>query len=246
MKASPMLWGIVLLVSVLYSFKTIARNKDWKNDYELFSRDIKHNPNSTHLLFYMGNHLPSEDRKEVLTDILSRQGYSLQQINDSISKEVNLSIDFFRRSLNIYPYLPADGYNQLGKAYFIKGQLDSAYKYYTKAKSEDTTSGIYTNNVGTVYFNRAQYADALPLFTKAHYMDTTEADFMNNIGCVYGVAQQADSAIYWFKKAQKADSLDIKSLQFLDVTYRNLGDTATADYYRSRMMYVQQLRRERL
>lgn len=241
-KSSPVLWGIVLVTCALYSFKTIDRNKDWKNDYELFSTDIKNNPQSTHLLFYMGNHLPSNDRLEVLTYQLSKQGYNQQQINDSSNKEVALSIEYFRKSLNIYPYLPADGYNQLGKAYFRQGQLDSALKYYTKAYTEDSTSGIYTNNIGTVYFNRRQFDQALPYFKKAHKMNRTEADFLNNIGCVYGEVKLADSAIYYFTKANKADSMDVKSLQFLDMTYRAIGDTKSADYYKNRMIYIQQLR----
>ena len=102
------------------------------------------------------------------------------------------------------------------------------------------------NNVGTVYFNSGRYQEALGYFATANKMDTTEADFMNNIGCVYGVGQIADSAIYWFKKANKADSLDVKSLQFLDATYRAIGDSASADYYKSRKIYVEQMRRERL
>ncbi len=245
-KMSPLLWGVVLLVSVLYSVKTIARNEDWKNDYALFSRDIEYNPNSTHLLFYMGNHLPSEDRKEVLTDILFEQGFTQQQITDSVNREAQLSITYFNRAMKIYPYLPGDGYNQLGKAYFKIGQLDSSFKYYSLAYKEDSTSGIYTNNVGTVYFNRQQYSEALPYFKKAYRLDSTEADFMNNIGCVYGVAQRADSAIYWFKKAYAADSLDVMSLKFLETTYRAIGDTANADYYKNRMAYVQQQRVEKL
>jgi len=245
-KSSPVLWGIVLLISSLYSIKTVARNVDWQSDYNLFSRDIEYNPNATHLLFYMGNHLPSNDRKEVLTYELSELGYSPQQINDSSNREVALSIQYFRRSLNIYPYLPSDGYNQLGKAYFLQGQLDSALKYYTKAYSEDSTSGIYTNNMGTVYFNSRRYDQAMPYFKKAHSLDDSKADYMNNIGCIYGESNVADSAIYWFKKASAADSLDMKSLQFLEITYRALGDISQADYYRSRMQYVQQLRRDRM
>ena len=246
MKASPVLWGIVLIVSLLYSVKTFTRNQDWRSDYELFSRDIEYNENATHLLYYMGNHLPSEDRKEVLTDLMSSAGYNQQQLNDSLSKEVARSIGYFRRSMSIYPYLPADGYNQLGKAYFLQGKLDSAQKYYQKAFSEDSTSGIYTNNLGTVYFNSRQFDKAMPYFKKAHELDTAESDFMNNIGCIYGEVKQADSAIYWFIEANKADSLDVKSLQFLEITYRALGDTASADYYRNRLIYVQQVRRGRL
>jgi tetratricopeptide (TPR) repeat protein len=128
---APLLFAIVIIVSIAYSFKTFSRNNDWESDFGLFSKDIESYPNSTHLLFYMGNHLSGTERKEVLTDKMSALGYSPQQINDSSAKESAKSIYYLSKSLSIYPALPSDGYNQLGKAYFNIGQLDSAYKYYT-------------------------------------------------------------------------------------------------------------------
>jgi TPR repeat protein len=55
--------------------------------------------------------------------------------------------------MSIYPALPSDGYNQLGKAYFNIGNYDSAQKYYMKAFSEDSTNAIFINNLGTIYYN---------------------------------------------------------------------------------------------
>lgn len=246
LKASPALWGILVLVSVVYSYKTYDRNTDWKNEYDLFSRDIKYNGNSTHLLYYMGNHLPSEDRKEDLTYQLSKLGYNQQQINDSSNKEAARAIEFFQRSLGIYAALPHEGYNQLGKAYFRQGQLDSALKYYTLADSQDSLNSSYTNNMGTVHFQRKRYDSAMYYFRAAHQIDTAKADFCNNIGCIYGEVGRGDSAIYWFQKAMTADSLDVKSLQFLDITYRAMGDTVNADYYKKRLNIVQQIRMRRL
>ena len=256
---APLLFGIVFLVSSMYMYKTYARNNDWESDFGLFSKDIESYPNSTHLLFYMGNHLSGTERKEVLTDKMSALGYTPQQINDSSAKESAKSIYYLSKSLSIYPALPSDGYNQLGKAYFNIGQLDSAYKYYTRAFKEDTTNSIFTNNIGTVFYNKGLalrqtnpveamqlFTTAIPFFLKANLKDTTESDFMNNIACVYGITNRYDSAIYWFKKASDHDSLDLTSVQFLDMTYRNKGDSANAQYYRKKADYVRMRRTELL
>ncbi|MGI9191978.1 MAG: tetratricopeptide repeat protein [Chitinophagaceae bacterium] len=275
---APLLFGIIFLAASLYSVRTWSRNADWKSDYSLFSGDIENFPNATHLLFYMGNHLSGTERKEVLTDELTQLGYTQQQINDSAAKESARSIEYFNRSMSLYPALPSDGYNQLGKAYFnfsegIKasgdsvayyGYLDSAFKYYTKALAEDSTNGIFINNVGTVYYNRGMYKIGLggariqeginqlmvsqPYFFKAHQRDTLESDFMNNIGCIYGTMGNPDSAIYWFEKALSKDSLDLTSIQFLDITWRNKGNVALADYYKNlaataRIKKAEQLRK---
>lgn len=260
-------FGVVFIVSIIYSVKTYARNNDWRSDYELFARDIEHFPNSTHLLFYMGNHLSGTERKEVLTDIMSQLGFNQNQINDSVTKESRKSIDYFNRALSIYPALPPDGYNQLGKAYFNNNNLDSALKYYQLANSQDSTNGIFINNIGTIYYNRgiatmnqgnaAQNVElrnegirlleqSFPFFKKAHIKDTTESDFMNNIGCVFGTLGAADSAIYWFERALAKDSMDLTSIQFLDITWRNKGNIQTADYYKAKADYVRQRKAELL
>ncbi|MCC6448453.1 MAG: hypothetical protein IT215_07195 [Chitinophagaceae bacterium] len=245
---SPLFFSIILIVSALYSLKTYSRNEDWKSDFNLFSRDIEYYPNSTHLLFYLGNHLSSNDYAEGKTE---------QQIREaSIDAIAKLS-----KSLAIYPALPSDGYNQLGKAYFNIKNYDSAFKYYNMAYQEDSTNAIFINNLGTINYNTSdiftnkgnefakmgltdsanhyyilgknRLLEALPYFKKAYLRDTTEADFMNNIGCIYGATQRPDSANYWFEKAHQADDLDLTSLKFLEITYRNMGNAQQADYYKN-------------
>jgi protein O-mannosyl-transferase len=245
-KSSPVLWGVVLVLSVAYAGKTMSRNNDWRTDYKLFSTDIESYPDATHLLFYMGNHLSGDERKEVLTEELANIGFSEQQITDSIAKESATSINYFRRSLSIFPALPSDGYNQLGKAYFKTGQLDSAFKYYKQALDLDTTNGIFVNNVGTVFYQKQDLNTAMPYFQKAHILDTAEADFMNNIGAVFGQSGMYDSAIYWFYKASVADSMDLTSVKFLEMTYQNLGNTEEANRWRQRKEYVANRRKQLL
>jgi hypothetical protein len=59
---------------------------------------------------------------------------------------------------------------------------------------------------------------------------------MNNIGCIYGATQSPDSAIYWFEKAHLSDDLDITSLNFLEITYRNMGNAQKADFYKAKLI----------
>ena len=80
---------------------------------------------------------------------------------------------------------------------------------------------------------------------KAHRGDTTQPDFVNNIGCIYGATQRPDSAIYWFEMAHHLDSLDLTSVQFLDITYRAVGKTTEADYYKNLTTHIKTLRAER-
>lgn len=240
---SPVFFGILFLIIGLFGYKTHARNEDWKSDFKLFSRDVKYYPNSTHLLFYVGNHLSGDERKETLNKELTELGFNADQIKDSTTKESYGAIQYLTKALSIYPALPGDGYNQLGKAYYNVGQLDSAQKYYMEAYTKDSTNAIYINNLGTVLYVKNYVLEALPYFILANKRDSTEADFMNNIGCIYGATQRPDSAIYWFDKASQSDPMDITSLNFLEITYRAMGNIAEADKYKAKLA---QVRAERL
>lgn len=272
-KQSPLLFLAVFTIAALFSFKTMDRNEDWKSDFGLFTRDLEYFPNSTHLLFYVGNHLSGSEFSENVEAEITRNQLPID-LKDTMRKANLRSIAVFTKALSIYPALPSDGYNQLGKAYFNIGQIDSAEKYYLKAYGEDSTNPIFTNNLGTAYYNgsntytqlglqyqqagrmdSAQYyyglgtqklLSALPYFMRAHKGDTTEADFINNIGCIYGATQRPDSAIYWFKIASEKDPLDLTSLQFLDITYRAIGKIKEADYYKAKVAEVKAKRLEQM
>ncbi len=247
MQKAPQLFAIVFVLAGLYSFKTWTRNKDWVSDIILLSKDIETSPNSCHLLYNLGIKLSGGERKQELANELISLGYSQQQIEDSSAVENQKSFAYLSKALSIYPYMPPEGYNEIGLNYFNRGQLDSAYSFYHEANIRDTSNPIFINNIGTVYLNKANalkqsnleeanklYAIAFSYFVNATSKDTSESDYMNNIGCIYGNANRLDSALFWFKKASEHDSLDVVSLQYLSMTYQNIGDTLQAVYYQQR------------
>jgi tetratricopeptide (TPR) repeat protein len=272
-RKAPVFLLMVFAIAGLYSFKTYDRNKDWKSDFSLFSKDVESYPESTHLLFYMGNHLSGSDFKDNLELDISENNLNID-LQDSVKRANYRAIELLSKSLSIFPALPSDGYNQLGKAYFNTGRLDSAEKYYRKALDQDSTNPIFTNNLGTVFYNASipitqKGADfqkmgmtdsarfylikgtnlllsAMPYFLKAHKGDSTETDFINNIGCIYGATQRPDSALYWFNKAYALDPLDEVSIQFLDITYRATGKVAEADYFKNRLQQARAIKADRL
>jgi protein O-mannosyl-transferase len=231
----------ITIVSAVYGAKTLERNTDWKSDFKLFSTDVKKGAkdgdgttNSTHLLFYWGNHLSSSEYQERIKS----DGATPEQV-----KEANFeSIRIFKKSMGIYPALPSDGYNQYGKAFYNIGNYDSAAYYYKKAHLEDTTNPVFINNLGTIFFqratplNRADYFDsARKYFHKAYDRDSTIIDYMNNLGAIYGTLANTrpldfklDNAIYWFYKGYQLDSISegaILSCNSIAVTYKSLGDS---------------------
>ncbi len=237
------LFAIVFGTSAVYANLAMQRNADWKSDYNLFSTDIQNFPNSTHLLFYWGNHISSSEYAE---------GKSEQEIKRASQEAINT----FKKSLSFYPALPSDGYNQYGKSFYNIGEMDSAYKYYLRANSEDSTNSVFMNNIGTIYFqfagtkNRPDYLDSAKMFfTNAYNRDSSVIDYQNNLGAIYGTMGDRSTAIKWFESAYKTDSTSvgaILSLRSIAVTYRDMGDSNNMKYYNQRAEDLQKYRNELL
>lgn len=257
LKQNPALTSTILLVCLVYSYKTYERNEAWSSDFKLFSTDIQNFPNSTHLLYFMAKNLSDDFRKGMTVENMTQEHFNAAQIQDSIRRDNLLSIQYFNRALSIFPALPGDGYNQLGKAYFNIGNIDSASKYYQRAMRSDSSNASYINNLGTIFFlnglndagkARDMYSlrkndsaewyysfakkkimDSKQYFIKAIQLDTSRSDFCNNLGSAYGESLMPDSAIYWFNHAARIDEYDTVSRKFLDMTYRRNGDIQRAD-----------------
>jgi len=254
---------ILGIVGCAYGWKTMDRNKDWYKDFTLFSRDVQYFGESTHLLFYWGNHLSSSEYQEILKS---------QGKGDAEIKNANLeAISTFKKSMSIFPALPSDGYNQYGKAYYNLSDashptyLDSADYYYKKAHVEDTTNSVFLNNIGTIFFQRAipmQRVDffdsAYKYFRKAYTKDTTLIDYMNNLGAITGTMASLPGqdpigkrreAIDWFSKGYRSDSLSegaILSCRSIAITYQAFGDSNSTRYWTNKAGEIQQYRMNKL
>ncbi len=257
------LFAIIAIVGAIYGAKTIDRNMDWKTDYDLFSTDVKKfstetDPytKSTHLLFYWGNHVSSSEYHERLKALGEAASKSKETIAAEIAQANKDAIATFRKSMGIYPALPADGYNQYGKAFYNQGNYDSAQFYYYKAHKEDSTNSVFINNLGTIFFqratplNRVDYFDsARKYFSLAYQRDTTVIDYMNNMGAISGTQQRLPEALTWFYKAYKSDSLTegaALSCNSLAVTYRTMGDSNNMRLWQNQAQAILKYRMQKL
>jgi protein O-mannosyl-transferase len=263
LKKHFLLFAVLGIVGCAYGWKTMDRNQDWYKDYTLFSRDVEHFGESTHLLFYWGNHLSSSEYHE----ILKSEGKGAAEIKAANEK----SIATFKQSMSIYPALPSDGYNQYGKAYYNLRDanhptyIDSADIYYKKASSEDPTNSVFLNNIGTVFFEKAlplkridYYDSAYSYFKKAYARDSTLIDYMNNLGAITGtLASQPNQdpvgrrkeAITWFTKGYQSDSTSegaILSCKSIAVTYQAFGDSNAVRFWNNKANSINDYRMQKL
>ena len=236
LKKHSALLAILIVIGFVYSLKTMSRNTDWYSDRKLFSTDVEKFPESTHLLFYWGNHISSSEYAE---------GKSAPEVTEANNEAKRV----FQHALSIFPALPSDGYNQYGKAFYNTGFPDSAMKYYQKAYQEDTTNSVFMNNIGTIYFARQQYDSAMKYFQLAYLKDSTTIDYLNNLGAIHGTLAHRDEAIKWFSKAYQLDSISpggILALKSLAMTYNLMGDSNTAKSYTLKAQQITQARQDKV
>lgn len=128
--------ALVLLLG-LYSFKTIARNAEWKDEFTLVSADVQKAENNCQVQLHYGT-------------VLVENGYHLtdaQQKNDYFRQ----AIEHLNRAIQINPKLP-DAYFQLGQAYRkLAVNFDSAVVYYNKAMLVNTQYANSYLGLATLY-----------------------------------------------------------------------------------------------
>jgi tetratricopeptide (TPR) repeat protein len=228
-------------IVVLFAVKTIGRNMIWKDNYTLYTTDIQNVPNSAHMLFYLANHITTDEYLKALPDSMSR------------NKARYEAIGYLSRAVSIYPKY-ADGLQRRG---FILSQLgDSARAEadYKEALKYNPTHPIVYNNYGTLCFNQRRYDEALEHFKNAVKYNPRYAHALNNLASVYGVlglgeteAESRDpanknehmerarlnfeTAVSYFLRSIDADPEFGEPYRLVAVTYQNLGDQFNADKY---------------
>ncbi len=205
---------LVAFIIILYSFKTVERNKDWQSNFSLYEADVANSPNSAHMRYYYGLSL--------MKDKALKAGNEQDRI-----KYLNMSINEFKEAARIYPQY-ADAYEQLGLSHYRKGLKKEALQFYKEAIRLNPNKPIAYNNMGIIYFEAGDYNKALEVYKKAVELNPRYADAYMNLGSVYGTLQQFEEAVKFFKLSIKYNPENAHTHYFLGITYQSMGDKTNA------------------
>ena len=115
------------------------------------------------------------------------------------------------------------GYNNLGRAYFIRGNIDQAIDNYQKALRLNPGNEEAHGNLGAAFASKNIYNEAERHFLIALELRPGYSDAHNNIGILYGTRGHPDKAIAHFKEAIKSRPDFADAHHNLGVTYLNKG-----------------------
>ena len=246
--------GVVAVLLLLYSFKTIDRNFAWETDETLALTDIEVSSESAKCNMAAGLakiDLSKEERLEAKKKILLLDG-----------------VKYLQRSLEIYPsYFPPMILS--GNAYSMLKDYKTAYSFYENClkmnpgdnntlqnleyvAQEATADGQFeiakdamilylkfregdagiNEKLGELYGKNLQRPDlGLPFLLRANELNPNDDGVVQKIGVAYAISGNNNEAINWFKKGVELDSMNARLYLNLGVAYQFQGELIKSQGY---------------
>jgi tetratricopeptide (TPR) repeat protein len=244
--------GIAFVFLAGFSYKTIDRIRAWKDDFTLFTTDVKTSVNGAKSNCSAGGKLIDEAVKP-----------GNEAKRDSM---LRLSIKYLNHAMEIHPTY-GDALLLLGNAWFqynrnfdsvmvaykrlleINPEHNQAYSNLEIILAQDTVAdhkiAIYEDlfkinpnrfevnyNLGTLYGKfKNNIPQALYYLRRAYNAKPDSPVAAKDLGVAYGMSGRFDSSIVFLKEAVRLDPYDAQSFLNLGVSLFNTGNQQEAQQY---------------
>jgi len=211
-------YSLVALIFFLYSFKTISRNSYWKDNFTLFSEDIKAAPNSCKLNYYYAVSLLDRVNANANLSPIDRE-LAINEAVERLNKALAITKDF------------VEAYEEMGYAYYLKADFATAIDYYEKADSYHSRTPSLFNNYGVALSELRQYDKAIVMLQKAIAINRDYPEALNNLGTCFNSMGRYAEAVPYFKKAIDLKPQYEAAYKNIARSYANLKEYDTAIGY---------------
>jgi len=173
------LYGLLTVVIILLSVRTIIRNIDWENEDNLWIATGKTSPSSPNTHNNLG-------------DVYGRHGDKEGALRE------------FSRAIELKPNY-ADAYHNLGNTYREMGQMDKALQSYQTAANLNPNLWQSYQNIAAIYFQDKQYDKAAEYIQKAIQINPKNINLYINLGVIYLTHGDKDKAKQIFMQVLTQD-----------------------------------------
>jgi protein O-mannosyl-transferase len=173
------IYALPVLVVVLLTGATFARNSIWKNEAGLWSDVVRKSPDKLRPHYDLG--LAYEN-----------QG------------ETRAAVREYQIALQINP-TDAETHNNIGGIYFQQDRMEDALKEYQTALKYRPGSDTAHYNAGNAYFSLGRLDEAMREYKAALKINPDDAAAHNNLGVVYLMQGRLDEALGEIGRALKLD-----------------------------------------
>jgi tetratricopeptide (TPR) repeat protein len=169
---------IVVILS-LYSATTIARNRDWQNNFILWSKTVQSSPNS----------------------LVARGGLGLAYLERGMLDEAQQE---FETVIKLYPDDSKSYYN-MGLVYHKKGDLKKALEYFKRSALLNPDSVRAHYNLANLYARQGAIELAIRHYVKVTELDSEVVEAHYNLGVAYAMQGKLKLAISEWEKVLQLD-----------------------------------------
>lgn len=217
-------FSIIGLILLAYGYKTIDRNFAWKDDFTLFTTDVKVSTNSAKALNAAGGALTTAASKE----------------KDEIRRKelLNEAVGYLSKALEIHPRYK-NAALLLGNAYLYLGDYDKSIASYERALQMDENFIDARQNLAVAYREAAKYAGEIlnDISVAEQYLQKSLALVPNDpealrlMGLVYGLKGNHQLSANFFLKAIENGANSANVFFNLGKAYEYLGNQNSAKLY---------------
>lgn len=230
-KSKPLFVSIIAVIFILYSIKTIDRNRVWKDDYTLFTTDVKTSKNSAKVLNAAGG---------TMTDRAAK-------MEDGSEKKALLdqAIIYLNKASQIHPNY-AGPYMIKGNAHYFNNQLEEAIGSYNKAlqvnpgmKDAAKNLAIALRDAGRLAGEKERNLEkSIKYLTQSIQLSDTDPETHRLLGVAYGIAGQHQKAVEYFHNVVRLNPENASAALNLSNAYLYLQDTDNARLYKEKALQL--------
>jgi len=243
------LYSIIIFICIIFFILTINRNKIWKDNFTLFTNDVKISTNSAKINCMAGGIL--YEKSIETNDTLKKSKYikqSMKYLNKAISIHP-LYVDALRLKGNLFVLLnnydsaafyylralkiqPKDKYTWQNSEILLNLITDNQKKLLFAFKLLDIDSSRYYPNyicgniLGKIYNNIPL---SIKYLKKAAQINPDSYEVCKDLGVAYGITKNYEQSEKWLKKAIKLNPSDYDSYYNLALTYYLWGKVSKYD-----------------
>lgn len=202
-----LIFGLFLTIA-FYTYKTIERNKDWRDEKTIWQAAIKTDPTIPLPYGALAKVYLREGQYDTGINLIKKV-IELNETNAQLNSDLGLAfekngeiekaIKEQRKALKINPeYYPAHVY--LGNIYLKQEKYDLAEKEYAAALKYKKDDPFILSYLGDTYYNQKKYEDALDLYIRAFNLNQDSDQLALNIGLAYLKLSKCEQATIAFNK----------------------------------------------
>jgi len=207
---------VIFIILLLFSIKTLSRNKVWKDDLTLFTNDVKISENSAKSNTSAGGKLMEE---------------AIKPGNEEIRNDyLNQSVQYLEKAISIHPTY-REALLLLGNTQWeLHHSLDSAYKYYEKILELNPDfklvyTNIFNTSVNKVFDDKTKATQNIAILKSLQKYAPDNYYINYYLGKIYGrFKNDLHNSKQYFQNALSIDSSHVDIYKDLGVVYGMLGE----------------------